>query len=371
MKKFLILIEDDFEIMGNGQGNVAELQYLPALSLMNIANKYNIKITFMVDIAHKLTLEQLSTDHPELKIQNTILDDTMLLMKDMGHDVQLHLHPQWLNSKYKEGHFYLSSKWNIGLYSQQEQHNLIQDAVNHLTKLLCKQNPEYKVCAFKAGSWGMQPSKTLLTEFKKIGINIVIGVREGLQAANQSIDYTNLEEKHLPYYPDSNDITRLATNTKNPVVIPLQPYAPDLLTFSKYIFNQITTKLRYNHTSFYYKGDITPHEIKTLNPIRDRKMFTVGIRPYRTHLKIGNQSFSYLKSSFDYVIRKLDKLENKRIPIIIESHTKQYHHYYKDIDKFFAYIINRYGSKIEFGDMSSFSKELKEQPDIARTKDVT
>ena len=39
-KKFLILIEDDFEIMGNGLGNVAELQYLPALTLMNIAKKY-------------------------------------------------------------------------------------------------------------------------------------------------------------------------------------------------------------------------------------------------------------------------------------------------------------------------------------------
>ena len=46
------------------------------------------------------------------------------------------------------------------------------------------------------------------------------------------------------------------------------------------------------------------------------------------------------------------------------------HHYYNDIDKFFAYITNKYESKIEFGDMTSFSKELKEQPNIARIKDV-
>jgi len=47
MKKFVILVEDDFEIMGNGQGNVADLQYLPAISLMNIANKYNWVCTLL------------------------------------------------------------------------------------------------------------------------------------------------------------------------------------------------------------------------------------------------------------------------------------------------------------------------------------
>ena len=371
-KKFIVLIEDDFEIMGNGEGNVADLQYLPALSLMNIANRYDIKITFMVDVAHKLVLERLSVDHPELDIQNSIVDKTILLMKNMGHDVQLHLHPQWLNSTYKNGHFYLSHKWNIGLYNQDEQHNLIQDAVKYLTQLLCPQYPEYKVCAFKAGSWGMQPSATLLLELKKVGINIVMGIRKGLQIANQGIDYTDLEEERLPYYPESNDITRIADNTKNPIVIPLQPYAPDLLTFSKYVFNRIITELRYKNTSIYYSKDIsTPHAIKKLTPLRDRKVFTISTRPYGTHLKIGNQSFSYLKSSFDYVIRKLDQLDKTRIPILIESHTKQHHHHYADIDRFFAYISNKYESKIEFGDLTSFSKELKEQPSIARAKDAS
>ncbi len=368
MKKFVILIEDDFEVMGNGRGNVADLQYLPALSFMNIANKYNAKITFMVDIAHKLMLEKLSPDHPELDIQNTILDKTILLMKSMGHDVQLHLHPQWLNSRYKDGHFYLSEKWNIGLYDQQEQKDLIQGSVNHLTQLLGKKYPEYSVCAFKAGSWGMQPSATLLAALKEAGINIVMGVREGLQIPSQGLDYRMLEEKYLPYYPDSNDITKLAENTKNPVVIPMQPYAPDLGTFSRYALNQVVTKLRYKNTSSYYEASAAPQQVKALNPINDSKIFSAALRPYRTHLKIGNQPLSYLKSSFDDVIRELDKRDDARIPILIESHTKQHHHYYDDIDRFFSYITNKYESKIEFGDMTSFSHELKVNPGLARVK---
>ena len=34
-KKFVVLIEDDFEVMGNGLGTVEDLQYLPALSFMD------------------------------------------------------------------------------------------------------------------------------------------------------------------------------------------------------------------------------------------------------------------------------------------------------------------------------------------------
>jgi hypothetical protein len=217
----------------------------------------------------------------------------------------------------------------------------------------------------------MQPSATLLSELKEVGINIVMGVREGLKSINQGIDYTHLEEKHLPYHPDSNDITKLATNRKNPVIVPLQPYTPNIVSLTRYIVRQCATKMRYKHSALYYQAKIVPHEINSLNPLKDRRMFTVATRPYRTHLKIGNQSFSYLKTSFDSVIHRLNKFENKRIPIVIESHTKQYHHYYNDIDKFFAYITKRYGTEVEFGDMASFSKELKDQPNIARINDVT
>lgn len=90
-KKFVILIEDDFEIMGNGIGNVAELQYLPALALMNIAEKYNAKITFMVDVAHQLALKRNGAV-PDIRIQTRLWDETVLLMKERGFDVQLHLH---------------------------------------------------------------------------------------------------------------------------------------------------------------------------------------------------------------------------------------------------------------------------------------
>jgi hypothetical protein len=369
-KKFLVLIEDDFEIMGNGLGNVADLQYLPALTLMNIADRYGAKITFMVDLAHQLTLRE-HLKFPEIRIQSKLWDETVLLMKERGYDVQLHLHPQWINASYREGYFRLSDNWNIGRYNPIEQRALIKDSVQYLKLLFQKDFPEYNVCAFKAGSWGLQPSHNLISELEEGGIHIITGIRDGMKVSNLGIDYTDLEEKCLPYYPSCKDISKMSHNIENVVVIPLQSYNPGLLTFSKYVSNQIITKLRYKDNLPYYYSCPIPDEIKKLNPLKDSKTFTIGRHPYNTHLKIGNQSFSYLKTSFDAVINKLDRYDVERIPILIESHTKQYQHHYRDVEKFIAYISEKYNDNVEFGDMTTISKELLENPSLAKFKHDT
>ena len=140
-KKFLILIEDDFEIMGNGSGNVADLQYLPASGLMNIAEKYGVCVTFMVDVAHQLTLRDYLA-YPDLKIQSELLDETLKLIKRRGHDVQLHLHSQWVNCEYKDGFFHLTDIWNIGRLTPEEQCSLVKDSVSYLETLLRPFDPE-------------------------------------------------------------------------------------------------------------------------------------------------------------------------------------------------------------------------------------
>ena len=44
-----IALVDDWEIRGNGTGDVKTLQYDPAISLMNLYDEYGIKNTFYVE----------------------------------------------------------------------------------------------------------------------------------------------------------------------------------------------------------------------------------------------------------------------------------------------------------------------------------
>ncbi len=368
-KKFLVLIEDDFEVMGNGLGNVAELQYLPALSLMNIADKYGAKLTFMVDVAHQLTMKK-NLDHTEVRMQSKLWDETVLLMAERGFDVQLHLHSQWVNSVYKDGFHHVTDVWNIGRLLPEEQIELVNEGVQYLENLLRPDHPAYKVCAFKAGSWGLQPSEHILSVLDKAGIKIIMGMRDGMKIEGQSVDYSGMEEKDLPYYGSRKDITKIFDEHNCPVVIPLQSYSPDLLTFSRYVLNHILGGMRCKRGLSLTNGRPVPAEIKRLKPLSGKNDISLGLRPYRTHLKIGSQPFSYLKKSFDEVIERLRGYELERIPVLIESHTKQYSNYYEDIERFIAYIAEKHESEAEFGDLSGYNRELQENPNLARCKNV-
>ena len=50
MKRFTVLIEDDWEVAGNGWGNVSALQYYPAVQLMDIADSFGVKVSLMVEV---------------------------------------------------------------------------------------------------------------------------------------------------------------------------------------------------------------------------------------------------------------------------------------------------------------------------------
>lgn len=367
-KRFVILIEDDFEIFGNGLGNVAYQQYLPALFLMNTAEEFGTKITFMVDVAHQLALSRYQQKNPNLRIQKNLWDETVRMMKERGFDVQLHIHSQWIEPVYEDGHFKLNRNWNIGCCKPSEQKQILSDSVKYLKCILKPIDPDYRVIAFKAGAWGLQPSFPLLQELSNVGIRIVMGVRDNFRVPNASIDYTGLEEKYLPYQPLLTDITKVALERNDLVVIPLQPYAPDLLTLLRMSCRVGVNKIRYKNRLPYYHEQPIPEQARKMSPFAWSNGFRFSIRPYLTHLKIGNQPFFYLKASFDAVLRRLRSYDLERIPIVIESHTKQYHNVYGEIKRFIGYIAERYEDEVEFKDMTSYLKEIEEDLDLVTVR---
>jgi hypothetical protein len=367
-KRFVVLIEDDFEIKGNGLGNVADLQYLPALALCNIAKKYEAKITFMVDVAHLLILKKHAEKNRNIRLQRTILEETLLIIKEKGFDVQLHLHPQWLGSRFINGRFQVDGSWNIGSYPERDQGLLLSQSINYLQGLLQPHFPDYRIIAFKAGAWGLQPSGFFLNECIRSGIRIILAVRDGMKDPGAGIDYTHLEEKYLPYHPQVNDITKVNDFPNQLVVLPLQPFAPDLLSLSILATDTVRRKICSVADGAYYEENLSSPGIGTFSPLSVKNRFKFSFRPYLTQLKIGNQPFAYLKRSFDHVISRLRGKDLERIPIVIESHTKQYHAYHKHIDKFFGYIKEKYHDEVEFSDLTSFLREIEADPKLLKCR---
>lgn len=366
MKKFYVLLEDDWELKGNGLGNVAELQYVPSLFLMNLCQELNIKMTFMVDVAQQLTFINHQSN-PEIKIQKELWDNNVRFMKQKGFDVQLHLHPQWINAKYEKGFFYVGDNWNIGSYEDGVRKNLVDNAVKYLYELITPIDSEYKIHSFKPGSWGIQPSEGILNDLLNNGIKLVLGVKKGLYVPNLKVDYRNLEEDTYPYYPDFKDITKVSNEKNNLIILPLLPYCPKLaelfklfvFMLKKKVFNKISNKPS--------SKTKTPPEIKNLNPLKESKVKSL-LKPYVTHLKLGEQPFGYLKTSFDEVIKRLETLNEDNIPVIIETHTKNYINNYGDVEQFLRYIVSEYKDKVEFITLSDFIEKIENGEFVVRHK---
>ncbi len=367
-KRFNILIEDDWELMGNGLGNVAQLQYLPSLFFMKLANRLGIKLTFMVDVVQQLVYNNHVQSDYNLKLQKNLWDDTVLLMKHYGFDVQLHLHPQWMNANLKGDFFYLNNNWNFGKYGYATQDGLIREAVNYLEDLLIPVDPNYKVIAYKGGSWGLQPSGDLLRNMEKHGIRIVMGVREGMSLPSNGVDYTTLEEATMPYYPDYNDICKISLVKKEIIIIPLQTVTPGIKGLSFLAADMFKRKISKKDAMRHYYNDHLPSKINELSPLAEDSKPKFPFINYKTHLKIGNQPFSYLKASFDQVINRLSVTSFERIPILIECHTKQYNNYYSDIERFLSYVLEKYGDIAEFSSLSDFLKEIDNEKSIIKLK---
>lgn len=369
MRKILLIIEDDFEVMGNGLGNVAYHQYLPANFLMNLCEEIGIRVSFMVDLAHILELKKISKKHPDLNLQVSLWEETVQQMVQRGFDVQLHLHPQWLNAVYKKPFFYLSDNWNIGRYSLEDQRFLIVKSIEYLTQLISPVKPDYKVHTFKAGSWGMQPSENLLSIFNTYGFEIICGLRKDMHIPDAGIDYRNLEEPTFPYYPNFHDIQKIGTQNSL-IVIPLAFYAPDIVSLSKLIFRLFMGRRskKRNYHEFYNRP--IPKEISSLNGINNKKIVKLGLRPYLTHLKMSNEPFSYLKKSFDKVHHRVIQLEGDVIPVIIESHTKHYMGNYANIVQFLKYIADQYHETVEFITFSDYVSRYKKKSKIMSNENI-
>jgi hypothetical protein len=117
-----LALVDDWELRGNGSGDVRELQFQPMRRLVSIYNRIGIRGSFNAEVMQQLTFRK----HPQF---NTLADEWDEIVTEtfrQGHDIQLHVHPQWQNAEYKDGEWKLTSDWSIIRHTQHQTrlHNL-------------------------------------------------------------------------------------------------------------------------------------------------------------------------------------------------------------------------------------------------------
>lgn len=71
--------------------------------LLKVLDKCDFKVTFFIDTCFLNRLKYEKTNHSELMPEYNSIINKLRLLSERGHEIQLHLHPNWYNAIYKDG----------------------------------------------------------------------------------------------------------------------------------------------------------------------------------------------------------------------------------------------------------------------------
>jgi hypothetical protein len=192
MDRRKIVVSVDYEIFGNGTGDVRQHIIDPTERMAKLCEKYQAPLTVFFEMEEYLAFERHA---PELR--RAWGYDGAALMRDQardlvrrGHDLQLHLHPEWQGVKYADG-------WPLN-----ERHGTVDslfETAEETTQYIGERQQALSalsgrpVRCYRAGAFSAQPGEKLITALSKNGFTLDSSVVHGLQRNEEhvALDYRN------------------------------------------------------------------------------------------------------------------------------------------------------------------------------------
>jgi hypothetical protein len=326
---------DDWELSGNGSGDARELQFRPMRELVKIYNAHDIHGSFNAEVMQQLTFRKFQDEYTELKALADEWDTSVQETFRQGHDIQLHIHPQWKDAEYLDGNWRLMADWSILNYNAEEAYRMMAAGKEYLENLLRPIDPNYRSVSFRSGSWCIAPSPHMLNLLVKLGIvfdmSIVGGVR--YETRNINLDYTNCEEDFLPYYPVMWDARKVSDKREQIICIPTNHFYGSRRQVFKHHFSKAWEKVRQRVAPRTGKQmtsrsvEAYGHEwAQTRHASPLARIYEKGLVPYLKgkHLisDIAQLDYALLREMLASIRRRAQASGLEEVPIILENHTK-------------------------------------------------
>lgn len=173
----------DYEIYGNGQGSLRDLVYEPTQKLKAIFDRAGAKMVVFVEAAELEKIEEFGTDPAIAEVKWQIQE-----LHQQGHEIALHLHPQWYNGRYVSGEWSLDySEYNLCRLSPERISEVLKRSISYLRSVVG--DPHFTPLSFRAGNWLFQPTKHAAQALVEQGIKVDSSVFKGGVQHKHGLDY--------------------------------------------------------------------------------------------------------------------------------------------------------------------------------------
>lgn len=183
-----IVITLDYEMFLNDiVGTVENTLIRPTNRMLDICKEHNIRMTVFVDASYLYRLRELYSIYPKLRDDFEMVAANIRKIVAYGHDVQLHLHPQWYYCTYDGKKWIMDwSHYKLSDIEPSRAFSLFKDSKELLESIV-----GYKLTAFRAGGYSIQDFDYEKC-FNENGIKIDSSVLSGCKyhSDTHSYDYT-------------------------------------------------------------------------------------------------------------------------------------------------------------------------------------
>ncbi len=346
------MFTDDWEIRGNGSGDPERMQFKPMREWTAILEANGFRATFMVEAMQQLTFRKLLHRHPELQSLADRWDRCVQAAHKTGHDVQLHIHPQWLNAEYGNRIWNLKAPWSLLDHSPDDVRRMLEEGKAYLEALLRPDDPRYACVIFRAGAWCLAPSPTNLQLLKALGFHLDLSVVGGLyeNTRNLRLDYRQVDEDFLPFSPRMDDARRLSPQREEIVCVPTFSFRGDRLRFLyrdiKLGVGRLSAKLQRKkvQASFFKAATNTAEDwvdVSVPRPLRIAKKCSDRYLVGEHHVAdLAHLDYSLLKRMFESARQRAQQTGQKEVPVVFTNHTKDVSSF-RDIERFVRDLSKR------------------------------
>ena len=199
-----VLLTLDYELfLGNRTGTIDKCLTNPMKMLVAQTNRFGVKYTLFADAAYLYRLNELSNEFPSLANDFQKMKNELSALVKAGHDVQLHIHPQWYYSSFD------GQRWKLD-----QNHYKLSDVPKEEVSFLFKNSKTlldnivgYETHAFRAGGFSLQPFSIFKGLFKENGLTVDSSACPGTryESTHQCYDYTSCPKKSRYRFED--DVT--------------------------------------------------------------------------------------------------------------------------------------------------------------------
>lgn len=173
----------DYEIGGNGRGTLRDYVLDPARLLKSLVDRHGAKLVLFVEALELERIGQAGADEALEEVREQVR-----ALHREGHEIALHLHPQWYNARRENGGWVLDDgEYNLCSLPRERIRTIVEAGLRALRDVLG--DPGFVPLSFRSGNWLMQPSGPVAEILAGQGLRVDSSVFKGGRQRKWGMDY--------------------------------------------------------------------------------------------------------------------------------------------------------------------------------------